>query len=113
MVIGVSVMGVRASQLPRLASVASSSSSRGNITYRGRSTRLAAGGKGFGSKPKQKVEPVEEPKSTVSETTPTTSRLEIEEPDVPEEVADRALGRMLTFSGIPFAIGLVFFPLFC
>lgn len=38
--------------------------------------------------------------------------MEVEMPDVPEEVTDRALTRMLTFSGIPFAVGLIFFPLF-
>lgn len=39
-------------------------------------------------------------------------RLPVEEPSVPDEVVDRALTRMLTFSGIPFAAGLLFFPSF-
>ena len=41
----------------------------------------------------------------------TSGRLEVAtSSDISEEVTDRALQRMLTFSGIPFAVGLVFFP---
>lgn len=77
--------------------------------------RLRAG-RGFG---KKKTEPEVEESPAPAPITSTSGRgegnsapLPAEDPSVPDEVVDRALTRMLTFSGVPFAAGLVFFPLF-
>ena len=115
------VVGMRpdiSTTLPRrLVGLSSSLALRSRA--RERSARLPGpvqAGRGFGKneeKPKaQEPQGVEMKEADVPiDNASTSGRLEVAtSSDISEEVTDRALQRMLTFSGIPFAVGLVFFP---
>mmetsp|Transcript_4709 Transcript_4709/g.16519 ORF Transcript_4709/g.16519 Transcript_4709/m.16519 type:complete len:169 (-) Transcript_4709:2006-2512(-) len=76
---------------------------------------VARAGRGFGGK-KEKAQPSTDAEGSsdvaFGGAEPLEERLPPQEPSVPDEVVDRALTRMLTFSGIPFGAGLLFFPAF-
>ena len=82
--------------------------------HRRRAARTrAAAGKGFG-RPKQKAEPAKEEGSVPSQSSRTDSSVptttaaapEVEEPKVPEEIADAMMRRMILFSALPFFAGV-------